>query len=381
MSPARLVLPFAILVALTACNVDVGVTKTQVGCNSDADGDGSCDDEDCAPNDPTIFPGNTETCNGVDDNCDGQIDEGVTTASWPDADGDGYGNPNAEYDGCVVPDGYVDNPGDCDDGQPAIHPSATEVCNGIDDDCDGMTDEDLNQTYYADNDGDGYGDPLSPITACLASPGVVLDSTDCDDTNAAINPAAVDICDGLDNNCDGAVDNGTDTCPDGKNCLDILESGKSTGDGTYLIDPDGSGGAEPFDVLCDMTSDGGGFTQAIQDYLDALDPTEPRTYLYTHATQWYESPSTTDVWDWTTYVGLDGTYLYGDGATTTGSFPCTSIELGTWGVGCSNGSGGMYKVLPDYLDDPAHAMTEVCQDQPDNFGGPVCQDGVAIWVR
>lgn len=364
---------------LLACNVDVGVAKTSVGCEDDADGDGFCLD-DCAPDDPAVYPTATEVCNEVDDNCDGTVDEGVTVASWADADGDTFGDPGARTDACDVPAGNVTDDSDCDDLDSAVHPSATELCNERDDDCDSLVDEDLASTWYADADGDGYGDPAAPVTAC-SSAGLSAVGTDCDDGAATTFPGADEPCDDVDNDCDGVIDDGADACPAGRNCLDILESGGSTGDGTYLIDPDGSGGAEAFEVLCDMTSDGGGFTQAIQAYLDALDPAESRVYLYSHAGAWYESPATTAIWDWSTYLGVDGDYLWGTGASVDGSFPCTSLESGYWGVGCSNGPGGEYKVLPAYLDDPGRALSEVCQDQPNHFGGGVCQEGVAIWVR
>lgn len=173
--------------------------------DSDNDGYYACFD-DCDDNDPNVHPGAVEICNnGIDDNCDGTIDEGCLT----DNDGDGYysdvdcddNNPNVHPgapelcngidDDCngFVDDVDNDNDGficavDCDDNDPNVHPGAQELCDGIDNDCNGIVDD-------ADNDGDGY-------YACV---------DDCDDGDPAIYPGAPELCDGFDNDCDGIVDN------------------------------------------------------------------------------------------------------------------------------------------------------------------------------
>ncbi|MEZ4798271.1 MAG: putative metal-binding motif-containing protein [Flavobacteriales bacterium] len=103
---------------------------------------------------------------------------------------------------CTVPVGYVSDNTDCDDTDFNINSSATEVCDGVDNDCDTQIDESGNIVFYADTDGDGFGDPLNTTMACVAPVGFASHNTDCDDTNFNINPAAAEICDGIDNNCD-----------------------------------------------------------------------------------------------------------------------------------------------------------------------------------
>jgi len=125
---------------------------------------------------------------------------------YADIDGDGYGDAQSPIEACEAPPGYVADNTDCNDTNPDIHPGAEEICNEIDDDCDGQVDEGVTTTFYADKDGDGYGDAQSPIEACEAPPGYVADNTDCNDTNPDIHPGAEEICNKIDDDCDGQVD-------------------------------------------------------------------------------------------------------------------------------------------------------------------------------
>ena len=93
---------------------------------------------------------------------------------------------------------------------PMCNPGATEVCDGVDNNCDGQIDEDVKITFYRDLDDDGYGNTEVSTLACSAPAGYVAKSGDCDDSNAAVHPGAQEVCDdGIDNNCDGIVDNCT----------------------------------------------------------------------------------------------------------------------------------------------------------------------------
>ena len=174
----------------------------------DDDMDGFSLFEDCDDGNAAVFPGAIEICNDIDDDCDGEIDEGpVFNLYFLDQDGDGFG-AGIPIQGCKPPNAdYVLIGSDCDDGNASVFPGATEICNGLDDNCDGAIDGGLVfQNYYFDGDGDGYGSG-SAFYAC-APPSVdhVLLPGDCDDGNASVFPGATEVCNGLDDDCDGGVD-------------------------------------------------------------------------------------------------------------------------------------------------------------------------------
>ncbi len=179
----------------------------------DLDGDGSPAGEDCDDSDASALPGAAESCDGIDNDCDGDVDEADAddAGTWyADEDGDGFGDGDAAVVACDQPEGYVALDGDCDDSDALVHPDADELCNDADDDCDGAVDDGLPlDDWYPDGDGDGFGDAdAAPIEDCQQPKGAVADDTDCDDADPAIHPEAAEVCDGIDNDCEGGADDG-----------------------------------------------------------------------------------------------------------------------------------------------------------------------------
>ncbi len=188
------------------------VSSTDSDCSDSGEALSSDTSGDCNDSSSSINPGATETAgDGTDSNCDG------LETCYADADNDLYRTSTtvSSTDSDCSDSGEAlssETSGDCDDTSSSINPAATEVCDGDDNDCDGLTDSadssvdtSSGGTYYDDDDGDGYGDPADRTSSCDAPTGYVSNDDDCNDTSAAISPADTEITgDGVDSNCDGS---------------------------------------------------------------------------------------------------------------------------------------------------------------------------------
>ncbi len=230
---------------------------------ADADGDGWAACSECDDGSAVVNPSAVETCNVIDDDCDGAVDEDVESVFYADADGDGFGDPGTTALACEPSAGWVADATDCDGADAATYPGAPEVCDGVDDDCDGAVDEDVLGTFYADTDGDSYGDAATAALACEASEGWVADATDCDDEDAAYNPGAAEDCaDPADYNCDGTV-----SYADGD--ADGFAACEECNDADAAIRPDATEVCDDADNDCDGTVDEDDAADALTWYLDA----------------------------------------------------------------------------------------------------------------
>ena len=244
-----------LLLLLTACLYDRAQYLAYTEEFADDDADGHPGYHDCDDENPDINPDQDEVCDGVDNDCDDGIDnDALDTQRWyQDLDQDGFGNTEITREGCLPPKGYADNgtdcddddatiypaaeescaeavdrncdgqPGnqdsdqdgspacvDCNDSNPAINPDQVEVCDFVDQNCDNQIDNDAQDAriWYADADGDGYGDPATEVLACYPPTGEhITASGDCDDRDVTIKPGAEEVCgDGVDNNCNSTPD-------------------------------------------------------------------------------------------------------------------------------------------------------------------------------
>ena len=306
----------------------------------DDDGDGYAEmDADCDDVDASINPGATEICDGIDNNCDGYIDEDLTAPFYADLDEDGFGDPDASLHACEQPTGYLENSTDCNDAEPLSFPGNPEICDSLDNNCDGQIDEGVSNTYFADADADGFGDVNSPQVSCETPSGYVSDSSDCDDTTGTVNPAEPEVCDEHDNDCNGFVDDGVtipfyaDFDADGWGDADVtqdacaLPTGYATesgdcDDSNPYVSPDGMEVCNSIDDDCDSLID--------EDAADAL------TY----------------------YADADGD-TYGDAAVTTS--------------GCTLPAGYVTNTLDcdDGLASVSPVSDEVCNDIDDDCDGSV----------
>jgi hypothetical protein len=230
-----------LLAGLAAC----GQAPDKGDPSGDADGDGFAVGEDCDDARASVNPEATELCDGVDNDCDGEVDEpeAFDAQGWfTDADGDGFGDAASVVFGCTQPDGTAPNGADCDDGDSLSHPGADEVCDPADrdEDCDGLADDadpsaSGQSTFYGDADGDGWGIWELTTEACDPPDGFAEVDGDCLDTDPTAHPGAVDVWyDGVDSDCAG--DNDYDADLDGHGSA--LHGGGDCDDTLAIVNPD-----------------------------------------------------------------------------------------------------------------------------------------------
>ena len=246
----------------------------------DNDGDGFTEEDgDCNDANPDIKPFGDEICDFYDNDCDGLTDDeddsliaDSTTTFYMDNDRDTYGDEGMSVNACLPPAGYIEMGGDCDDNDAEINPDGTEVCDEVDNDCDGMTDDEddsLNtstgSTFYMDADGDGEGNIDETTMACAVPVGYSELSTDCNDSAEDLDgdgdPDGADY-NNLDEDNDGLTTCGADTDGDGQ----IDE--RDCADGTAAVgarDTDGDGFIDCINDCDDSdpyTFPGAGFNEA-----------------------------------------------------------------------------------------------------------------------
>ena len=306
----------------------------------DADLDGFTEDMDCDDADAALNPAAPEVCDGIDNDCDGEIDEdGAQDATtwYYDADGDDFGDPAVFMASCEAPEGYVsDEVGlDCDDADASVYPEASEHCNGIDDDCDGDIDEEASDatTWYQDADGDGYGADDVWVLRCEEISGYTDVAGDCDDAWVEVNPEADEYCDGADNDCDGDID-----------------EDDALGADTWFFDEDGDGyGLEDTTtVACYQPSL---FSAAYGDCDDDDAAAHPGAYELCNGTDDdcdgdVDEDDAIDAGTW--YYDADGDGYGGSSTTTTCDQPSGYVSSSS--------------VCDDSRDDVNPGGTEVCDD-------------------
>jgi hypothetical protein len=170
------------------------------------------DNTDCDDGESTTYPGASEFCDNVNNDCDSETDEddSLDVLTWyADTDSDGFGDNASTDTDCYQPTGYVADNTDCDDNEITTYPGADEYCDTVNNDCDGETDEDHAldaPTWYADTDTDGYGNNAASDVECYQPTGYVSDNTDCDDSEITTYPGADEYCDTVNNDCDSETD-------------------------------------------------------------------------------------------------------------------------------------------------------------------------------
>ncbi len=222
---------------------------------ADADGDGVNSNEDCDDENASVNPDADEVCDGLDNDCNGAVDDQAGDLYYPDNDDDGFGEEEEGVWSCDPIAGKVTVAGDCNDGDEGIHPGADEVCDQADNNCNNHTDEEPIDgiVYYSDVDGDGHGD--GEQVSCDPPQNAVFIGDDCDDLESNRYPGAPELCDGEDNDCDADVD--------------------EDGVDSWFLDTDGDGFGTPLDQVHSCVSPGPGYVEDGGDCDDANDEIHP----------------------------------------------------------------------------------------------------------
>jgi hypothetical protein len=408
------------------------IDKGTLDARLDPDEDGSPWPDDCAPDDASVFPGATELCDGVDQDCDGEVDEEATDGLpwYTDADGDSHGDPLASATACEAPTDAVASSDDCDDTDDGRFPGATELCDGVDQDCDDLIDEGATDlaswyrdadgdgigdtsdslgactapegyvaesgdcddtddtiggqtTWYTDSDDDGYGDPSTAILGCEAPANAVSDGSDCDDSDAAYHPGApeADCTDPADYNCDGSTgeddkdEDGWSACtecddsdegvsPDAIEVCDSVDndcSGVVDDNATDALiwyadaDEDGFGDPTSTTAACEAPT---GYVGEDTDCNDTRGDISPDGVEVCDAAETDEDcdglaedadPDVTGTSDWYSDEDGDG---YGDPATATAACEAPPATVAD-GRDCDDADNTTYPTAPEACDDPA----------------------------